>query len=106
MSHYRGQYKFRHFPPPKENSVKEKRIGDGPIEPALRDMMNALAKGIDDILNPERPKRNGFILMVFPFEGFDGRCNYISSADRKEVIILLKEQLARFEGMPEASGKA
>jgi len=86
------------------------RLGDAPIEPRYRDLMNALAHGIDEILNgegtPRSQRTNGFLLMVFPFEGFDGRCNYISNAERAHVIVLLKEQLARFEGMPEAEGRA
>lgn len=82
-------------------------LGDAPIDPRLREIMNALAKGIDKGLNGDAKRgarRNGFILLVFPFDGHEGRCNYISSADRKDVIVLLKEQLARFEGQPEAKG--
>ena len=86
------------------------KLGDAPIESRLYDTMNALAHGIDDILNgegtPKTKRRNGFMLMVFPFDGFDGRCNYISNADRRDVIVLLKEQLARFEGQPEIKGQA
>jgi hypothetical protein len=83
------------------------RLGDAPIEPHLHDMMNALGRGVDDVLNgDERPKKNGFILLVFPFENNEGRCNYISNAERKDVVVLLKEQLARFEGQPEMVGRA
>jgi hypothetical protein len=77
------------------------RLGDQPIEARLRRTMNALAKGIDEILNgegmPKDRKQNGFVLMIFPFDGFEGRCNYISNAERDDVIVLLREQLARFE---------
>lgn len=83
------------------------RLGDAPIEPHLHSMMNALARGVDEILNgDERPKKNGFIILIFPFEGHDGRCNYISNAERKDVVTMLKEQIARFEGQPEMSGRA
>ena len=44
--------------------------------------------------------------MVFPFEGFEGRANYISNASRKDIIVLLKEQLARFQGQPDIKGRA
>jgi hypothetical protein len=82
-------------------------IGDQPIEPKLHEMMNALARGLDDVLNADtRPKPNGFVLMVFPFEGFEGRANYISNANRKDIIVLLKEQLARFQGQPDMKGEA
>ena len=89
---------------------KPERLGDAPIEPKLVEMMNALAKGIDEILNgagtPNDKKQNGFILMVFPFADHQGRCNYIANANRQDVIVMLKEQLARFEGMAETKGTA
>lgn len=81
---------------------KDHQYGDAPIEPQLRDMMEGLARGINELLNGPGPKRNGFVLMIFPFEGFDGRCNYISNgAAREDVVTLMKEQIARFEGQPE-----
>ena len=84
-------------------------IGDGPIEERYVKTMNALARGLDTVLNgteKDAAKKNGFILLVFPFDGHEGRCNYISNADRNDVIVLLKEQLARFEGQPEIAGHA
>ena len=90
-----------------ERETRQGQIGDGPIEQKLLDAMNSLAKGIDSILNDKkRPKENGFILLVFPFEGHDGRCNYISNARREDVVVLLKERLARLEGQPEMKGHA
>ena len=80
-------------------------LGDEPIQNDFVSFMNTLAQTLDEILNgEERPKRNGFILMIFPFEGREGRCNYISNAKRAEVITLLKQQITRFEGMPEVEG--
>lgn len=86
------------------------RLGDGPIQPEFVEMMNALARGIDEILNgnakgQDRP--NGFVLLVFPFEGHEGRCNYISNgADRRDIVTLMREQIKRFEGQPEMKGTA
>ena len=83
------------------------RLGDKPIEPKYTSLMNALARAVDDVLNgEERPKQNGFILLVFPFEGHEGRCNYISNANRADVLVMLKEQVARFEGQPDIKGRA
>jgi hypothetical protein len=83
------------------------RLGDAPIEPRLHEVMNQLAHGIDDILNgKERPKKNGFILLVFPFEGHEGRCNYVSNANRQDVVTMLREQIKRFEGQPDITGHA
>ena len=45
--------------------------------------------------------------MMFPYGDTTGRCNYMSNgADRRDVVTLMKEMIARFEGQPEVSGKA
>lgn len=82
-------------------------LGDGPIDADIREKMKDIARLLDGVMNKDgEPKRWGFCLMMFPFEGFDGRCNYISNATREDVVVLFKEQLARFEGQPEMEGKA
>lgn len=82
-------------------------IGDGPVQPEYVEQMTAVARGIDDAFNGSaRPKKVGFILLVFPFDDHDGRANYMSNAKREDVVIMLKEQIARFEGQPEISGNA
>ena len=82
------------------------RLGDAPIQPEAVQQMKAIAKTIDDFINPEGEKQWGFIVMMFPFGSDDGRCNYISNARREDVIIMLKEQIKRFEGQPEMKGTA
>jgi hypothetical protein len=70
-----------------------------------------MAKVLDVCLNGDKRGNDrewGFVCMVFPF-GDDpkGRCNYISNgADRKDVVTLMKEMIARFEGQPELKGRA
>lgn len=82
-------------------------LGDGPIQPELVMLMNGLARGIDEILNGHSgKKRNGFVVMVFPFDDHKGRSNSISNARREDIVVLLREQLARFEGQPEMEGHA
>lgn len=85
-------------------------IGDGPIEQRYRDLMNALASGLDDALNGDKrgaDRTTGFVLLVFPFNATDGRCNYISNgADRRDIVTMLKEQIKRFEGQPDVRGRA
>lgn len=83
-------------------------IGDAPIQVDLYDVMNVIARTIDRILNGDPPpvpqkweKKWGFVMLCYPFGEKEGRCNYISNSDRVDVKVLLKEQLARFEGMPE-----
>jgi hypothetical protein len=74
-------------------------LGDGPIQNDYVEMMKAMARAIDEFVNPDGVKKNGFIVMMFPFgevkEG--GRCNYISNAQRDDVVTMLKEQIKRFE---------
>jgi hypothetical protein len=84
------------------------RLGDGPIQEEYKEKMIAMARVLDNILNDgmKGPARQaGFVLMVFPFGNTDGRCNYISNgADRRDIVILMKEMIARFEGQPEMKG--
>lgn len=70
--------------------------------------MQALASGIDEILNGNvTPKKNGFVVLVFPFDQVDGaRTNYVSNCDRRDIIAALKEVTARFEGSPHQTGRA
>lgn len=75
---------------------------------ATNDIMKAIATAIDDGLNGTmRPKPNGFVVLVFPTDGPEGaRTNYISNCERQDVIVALKEVLARFEGQPYQTGRA
>lgn len=85
--------------------MAKNRLGSGPVEPRFIEQMNVLAHFLDEQFNGEGVKgadrTTGFILMVFPFENRPGRANYISNANRDDVVTLLKEQLAYFEGMPD-----
>lgn len=85
-------------------------LGDAPIEPAFHDKMNALAGAIDEMFNGKvkgQDRATGFVLMVFPFDDHSGRCNYISNgADRRDIVTLMREMIARFEGQPEMKGSA
>ncbi len=94
---------------PKIN-VTEHQLGDAPIQQETRDLMVAIASGLDEFLNPDQrgPERKwGFMLLVFPFRDHEGRANYISNgANREDIVVLLKEQIARFEGQPEVQGTA
>jgi hypothetical protein len=66
--------------------------------------MNALANALDKIFNPEEQKVC-FVLLAAPFSE-SGRCNYISNGDRSDIVNLMKEMVARFEGQPELTGRA
>lgn len=90
--------------------MSKHQLGDAPIEAKHRDMMQAIAGALDEALNPGltgKDKKIGFVVLVFPFDGHEGRANYISNgADRKDICTLFREQIARFEGQPEMSGRA
>lgn len=87
---------------------------EAPIERDKTEMMNRLAGLLDHSVNPnmdagQRP--NGFVLMVFPFNrmGDDGpapgRMNYISNANRDEVIAALEDQVQRLKELRDAAPK-
>jgi hypothetical protein len=41
----------------------------------------------------------GIVLLVAPFGAPNGaRVNYVSNAEREEIIVMMKEVIARFEG--------
>jgi len=90
--------------------MDEHKLGDGPIEAAYREKMNAIAAVLDEQFNGDakgKYRKVGFVLMVFGYGDTSGRCNYISNgADRKEIVTLMKEMIARFEGHPKQSGSA
>jgi len=73
-----------------------------PITADQRRMMNDLAKGLDEIFNGKgKPKKIGFALLTYNFgenlEG-TGRINYVGNGQRADVLVALKELLARWEG--------
>jgi hypothetical protein len=96
--------------PPKPPKPPE-RLGDAPITDRYREQMNTVARALDEAFNGKArgaDRETGFVLLVFPFGNAEGaRCNFISNgADRKDIVVLMKEIIARFEGQPEISGRA
>lgn len=67
------------------------------IENKHRKVMNILAGVIDDAV-----QGHGFCLLVFPFAdadgGMKGRMNYISNANRADMLVAMKEFIAHNEG--------
>lgn len=83
------------------NDQEVPTLGDAPIEPKYRSAMMQVARWIDAKFNGKlkrKDRRIGFVLLVFPLNDHGGRCNYISNGHRDDVVVLLREQLARFEG--------
>lgn len=85
-------------------------LGDQPIQDEHRALMNRVAGALDHMFNDDlrgADRKTGFVLLVFPFGEASGRCNFISNgSDRKDIVALFKEMIARFEGQPEMQGRA
>lgn len=68
------------------------------------DSMRVMARTIDSFVNGDArgkvsERKIGFVLLVFPFNApFGARTNYVSNADRTDIVTALKEIVARFEG--------
>lgn len=75
---------------------------------STEEIMRGVAKAMDQALNCSNGKKeNGFVILIFPFDAPEGaRVNYVSNADRRDIVAALKEITARFEGQPLSSGRA
>lgn len=72
-----------------------------------KDVMQAIAKALDESLNGREGKKTGFVVLLFPLDQPEGsRTNYVSNCDRKDIVVALKEVVARFEGQALQSGRA
>jgi len=95
---------------PKRERVTEFSLGDAPIEARYREEMRHIGSALHEYLNgedvPIEKAKTAFVLLVFDVGTDSGRCNYIATCRREDVIALLTEQLARFKGMPYEEGRA
>jgi hypothetical protein len=81
--------------------MNKPELGDQPIDPEYRELMNEVVGQLDELFNGQRGgkgRKTGFVLLVFPFGEKEGRCNYVSNgAGREDVEKLLYEQAERFK---------
>lgn len=77
-------------------------------DPDTNEIMQQIARMTDAVLNGStRPRQNGFVVLVFPVDAPEGaRTNYVSNCNRSDIIVALKEVVARFEGQPHQTGRA
>jgi hypothetical protein len=70
--------------------------------------LQTLAAVLDEHFNAgKNPKKTAFVLLVTPLDAPVGaRVNYVSNANRGDIVVMLKEIVARFEGQPEQKGTA
>lgn len=82
-------------------------LGKNPDESIVleqREVMNAVANVLDGFFNPVKEQKDTcFVLLVAPFG--DGRCNYISNGDRKDILAMMKEVIKRNEGAQDSGKK-
>ena len=64
-------------------------LGDGPIQPEYIEQMKAIAAALDETFN----------------DGLRG-ADRPNGAKREDIVTLMKEMIARFEGQPEMKGTA
>jgi hypothetical protein len=85
-------------------------LGDAPVERQYVEQMTAVIQVVDELFNgPLRGanRKTGIVMLVFAYGDDPGRCNFMSNgADRKDLVVLFKEMIARFEGQPEMTGRA
>lgn len=56
---------------------------------------NKMLREIAYDIEKHLPEGVGFFVMVFPFNGVDGRTNYCSNGQRKDVLNCMKEFIIR-----------
>lgn len=77
---------------------------DAPVSKEYVATLNKIAATLDDIFNGKDckagQKKVGFALLIFPFgePNNSSRINYISNADREDMLTCMKEFIARAEG--------
>ena len=72
----------------------------GPVEEAYVAQLNALASVIEQVFNGEakgKDRKVGFALLLFDF-GDSKRMNYISNAQRADMLCAMREFIAHAEG--------
>lgn len=66
-----------------------------------------LAGYVDVLLNGNRGRTVGFALVFFPLGEPDRTLvNYVGNCERADMLVMLKEIVARWEGQPEQRGTA
>jgi hypothetical protein len=85
-------------------------MSDEEIEMGIEEAMMSLKYALDRTLNGEQVKtdpnakrRNGFVLMLFPYDDLSGRCYVISNGiKRQDIVKMMKFQVEDFEKREEA----
>ena len=83
-------------------------MAEGPVDPKYREALNGLANDLDNILNgglKGEDRTVGFALLLFDFNApVTGRVNYISNADRRDMIQGMKSWIEQAEAREKKDG--
>lgn len=86
------------------------QYGDAPVEEPTRKQMEVVMRTLDGYVNGDAKgadRKTGIVVMMFEFGDDPGRCNFMSNGvSRADLVTLMREIVARFEGQPELEGKA
>lgn len=86
------------------------RLGDGPVDLEYHAKMQAIMQTVDEFMNDcasGSDRQVGIVILTFPLGATDGRCNFMSNgADRRDLVVMFKEMISRFEGQPAVKGNA
>ena len=84
-----------------ESMPRKMRLGDAHVQEEVYQQMTACMKAMDEFLNGDKKGADrpwGIVVMMFPYGDVEGRCNYMSNgADRKDIVKLMHEMIARFQ---------
>jgi len=64
-----------------------------PVSPKYVEQMKLIAEGLNDLLKPA-----GFVLLIFDQVQGNTEVNYISNCEREDMVVAMKEVVAKFEG--------
>lgn len=91
-----------------EQQAPKNKLGDAPVDAEYHNTMIGVMRAVDEAFNGKAKapdKKIGIVMLVFPYGDITGRCNFMSNgADRRDIVTLFKEMIARFEGQPEMKG--
>ena len=68
------------------------------IEDKYEVFMLELGKGINGLVKEFIGPSGGFFIAMFDLNTTDGRFNYLSNANRENVVKLLEEMIVKFKG--------
>jgi hypothetical protein len=87
---------------------------DDKVEDKFAAQMRVIAEVVDEFVNKGakgNDRKVCFVLLITEFAELNsadaqGRVSYMSNGARSDVITMMKEAIARFEGQPEMKGRA